>query len=289
MARRVTTWPWRPDLRAGLMAGQAAATAATRAALAALDAASAPGAWPAMEAGGERAALAALDRPGAAFRAWAAAGDGQAESRAAVAERALQGLHDAAWSRLHAPHRQAEPQVADSDAASNAGSLRPWREGFALCTLMRCALAAAGGRALAPAEAMTEALRLADLGLIMNNTAGDTIRVAPALFAAAEALAAALAADAAEAAGADGAAAEATAPPAKRQRAGPYRPVGAPEELPLVGTRDPSPPIRCPVAELARGQPLGLEAFIVRHLTASEPLLLRGGCADSPAVERWGR
>ncbi len=46
---------------------------------------------------------------------------------------------------------------------------------------------------------MTEALRLADLGLIMNNTAGDTIRVAPALFAAAEALAAALAADAAEA------------------------------------------------------------------------------------------
>lgn len=276
-----------------LMAGQAAATAATRAALAALDAAAEPGAWPAMETGGERAAaLTALDRPGAAFRAWAAAGAGQAGQagpRAAAAERALQGLHDAAWGQLHAPHRQAEPQVADSDPASNAGSLRPWREGFALCTLMRCALTAAGGRALAPAEAMTDALRLADLGLIMNNTAGDTIRVAPALFAAAEALAAALAADAAEAPGADGAAAEATAPPAKRQRAGPYRPVGAPEELPLVGTRDPSPPIRCPVAELARGQPLGLEAFIVRHLTAGEPLLLRGGCADSPAVERWGR
>eukprot|EP01045_Picozoa_sp_COSAG04_P025621 COSAG04_NODE_3396_length_2856_cov_4.706202_2_plen_86_part_01 len=59
-------WTWHPGPRAGLMAGQAAATAATRAALAALDAAAEPGAWPAMETGGERAAaLTALDRPGA--------------------------------------------------------------------------------------------------------------------------------------------------------------------------------------------------------------------------------
>eukprot|EP00930_Biecheleria_cincta_P041216 TRINITY_DN28223_c0_g1_i1.p1 TRINITY_DN28223_c0_g1~~TRINITY_DN28223_c0_g1_i1.p1 ORF type:complete len:479 (+),score=82.46 TRINITY_DN28223_c0_g1_i1:48-1484(+) len=210
------------------------------------------------------AALAAAEAL-VAFRRWAAAATAFAQPELHVnklPEAALGKLHDTAWAMLHSGR---------GDAAK--GELSHWREAFAACCLMCCTIwvFAAVTEAEVPVEPadlplLPRALKRLDLGLIVAGPEGPG---SDALLAAAEQLSNGLAM------AAQGGGEEDGQQSTKRRRR---------EEVPQLSVS-----VQRPARELPRGEALGLEHFLLHHLSVRSPVVLRGGCEAWPAVARWAQ
>lgn len=191
------------------------------------------------------------------------------------AEGATVKLYNVLWARLHSRARGDDGKLSPSREGDEA--LRPWREVFAISSLMRCALAVArtlcGDREVVASAEASRALRFVDVALVI---AGPEALVAPVLFDVAERLAVALA----DVPGHEESAAE-HLPPAKRSRS------EVDAARPLVRVRESLPPLRKHIQEIPRSQSLGLENFLLHHLACHTPVVARAACSTWPAVKRW--
>lgn len=251
-------------------------------------------------------ALAALRSASAVFVAWLAASDAAGAATSARpptgarldeeahledAVVALRALHDQAWHHLHAGAKVVAAAAGDVEAAF---AVRPWREVFALCCLLRCVVTAArllrppaavvkDGGAKEPVvaelpEGATELQRMADLGLIIG---GPESHAAARLFELADRIAGSTAAVATATAVAE---VTAAAQSTKRRRCSTD---GKRAVLPLVRLRAALPQLRRPIQEVPRGQHLSLEDFLLHHLGKNVPVVFRGACDGWPAITSW--
>jgi len=139
-----------------------------------------------------------------------------------------------------------------------------WREAFALCSAMRCAFTAAGGK-----EAASTALHCADLGLII---AGPSARASKLLFAAVDRLLAIIREEASTT--------DAHCQPAGKRPRLHQQDIAQHIAMAILTI----PPIRRPIREL---RPLDLEDFLLNFLATQKPVVMRKACAQWPACQKW--
>lgn len=215
-------------------------------------------------------------------------------------EQVLGEFHAAAWARVHAEANESEVKGRTSETACGLWS---WREAFGVCCLMRCALACARVARSSPlswedtATAFFGAVWFADLGLIV---AGPDAHASAALFDAAERLSAAAVTGPVPRSDAKGGSCEAegtnlsdwsevpNGSPCSQLRTLKRKRVEALSfRRPLATLPKASSSISYPVKEVPTGRELDLEEFL-HSLSERTPVVVRGGCATWPAIERWG-